>query len=166
VSNVIPSDDLILSPRPETPGWIRFLWISPAAVVPSRSRRVVVAVLMVIGAAAIAWSGLVHLKLWHEKNGYAQLPVVGKLFLLQGIACLVLAVGIVVLRRLAIAALGAVLMASSIGAAAISINGTLFGYHEYSDSPYVGSSLLVESTAIATLVTAVIVALTASRPPA
>jgi hypothetical protein len=166
MSNVTPSDDLILVPRAETPSRIRFLWMSPAAVVPSRSRRVVVAVLMVIGAVAVAWSGAVHLKLWHEENGYAQLPVVGKLFLLQGIACLVLAVGIIVLRRLVFAVLGAALMAASIGAGAISINGTLFGYHEYSDSPYVGSSLLVESTAIATLVTAVIVALTASRPRA
>jgi hypothetical protein len=161
---VTSSDDIVLTPRAEPAGWIQLLWASPAAVIPSASRRLVTTVLMVVGAVAIAWSGYVHLKLWHQKNGYAQLPTVGKMFLLQGIACLVLALAAVVLRRLVVAVLGALLMAASIGAAAISIRGTLFGYHEYSDSPYVASSLVVESVAVASFAAAVIVALTASRP--
>lgn len=160
------SDDIILAPRAEPGSWTRLLWASPAVVVPSTSRRLVTTVLMVIGAATIAWSGFVHLKLWNQKNGYAQLPVVGKMFLLQGIACLVLALAAVVLRRLVVAVLGALLMAASIGAAAISIRGTLFGYHEYSDSPYVASSLFLESVSVASFAAAVIIALTAPRPAA
>jgi hypothetical protein len=158
------SDDIILSPRPDSPSWTRLFWTSPAEAVPSAARRAVILVLFVIGAAATAWSGVVHLKLWNEKNGYAQLPVVGKMFLLQGIACLVLAVAVLVFRRLAVAVVTALLMAASIGGLAISLRGTLFGYHEFSDSPYVGAALVVESVAVAAFVAAVIVALTASRP--
>jgi hypothetical protein len=159
------SDDIVLSPRPDTTSWIRLLWVSPATVMPSTTRRIVAAVLVVVASAATAWSGVVHLKLWNEKNGYAQLPVVGKMFLLQGIACLVLALAAVVLRRLVVSVLGALLMAFSIGGLAVSLRGTLFGYHEYTDAPYVVASLVVESVAVASFAAAVVIALTASRPP-
>jgi hypothetical protein len=160
------SDDIVLSPTAERTGWIRLLWISPTAVVPSKARRLVVTVLMVIGAVTIAWSGYVHLKLWNMENGYDQLPVVGKMFLLQGIACLALAVAAVVLRRLVFAVLGAALMASSIGALVISLNGGLFGFDETVDSPYVTSSFVVESVSVAAFLAAAIIAITAARPPA
>jgi hypothetical protein len=41
----------------------------------------------------------------------------------------------------------------------------LFGYHEYTDAPYVVASLVVESVAVASFAAAVVIALTASRPP-
>jgi hypothetical protein len=157
-------DDIVLTPRHDSPSWVRIFWAGPAAVVPSASRRLVVTVLMVIGAATIAWSGYVHLKLWNMDNGFEQLPVVGKMFLYQGIGCLILALAAVILRRLVVAVLGALLMASSIGAVAISIRGTLFGYHEYTDAPYVTSSIVVESVSLASFAAAVIVAITAPRP--
>jgi hypothetical protein len=161
------SDDIVLSPQPDAPGWIRLLWINPAADVPSTARRIVAAVLVVIASAATAWSGVVHLKLWHEKNGYAQLPTVGKLFLLQGIACLVVAAAALALRRLVVVVVGALLMASSIGGLAISLTGRgLFGYNETRDSPYVIAALVVESVAVASFVAAALVALTAPRPSA
>jgi hypothetical protein len=159
-----PSDDIILSPQRDSPRWVWLLWASPAAAVPSVTRRAVVAGLILVGAVATAWSGYVHLKLWNMKNGYAQLPTVGKMFLLQGIACLVLAVGVVALRRLVVVVVAALLMAASIGGLVVSVNRTLFGFHEYMDAPYVTSSLVIESVAVAAFAAAVIVALTASRP--
>jgi hypothetical protein len=161
-----PSDDYVLSPQRDSPRWVWLLWASPAAAVPSATRRALVAGLILVGAVAMAWSGYVHLKLWNMENGYAQLPTVGKMFLLQGIACLVLAVGVVALRRLVVVVLAALLMAASIGGLVISVHRTLFGYQESMNVPYKTSSLVVESVAVAAFVAAVIVAVTASRPSA
>jgi hypothetical protein len=160
---VTQSDDIILSPRPNEPSGTRLLWTRPAYLVPAASRRAVATVLIVVGALATAWSGVVHLKLWNQHNGYRQLAVVGNMFLLQGIACLVLALAVVVLRRLVVVLLAAVLMAASIGGLVISLRRTLFGYHEYGDAPYVGASLVVESVAVVAFVAAAIVAVTAAR---
>lgn len=157
------SEDIVLSPQHDSSRRFWLLWASPAAAVPSATRRAVVAGLIVVGAVATAWSGYVHLKLWNMENGYAQLPTVGKMFLLQGIACLVLAVGVVALRRLVVVVLTALLMAASIGGLVISVHRTLFGYQESMDVSYKTSSLVVESMAVAAFVAAAILVLTAPR---
>jgi hypothetical protein len=161
---VTSSDDIVLTPRPETSSWVPLWWSSPAAVVPSAARRAVVLALMVIGALATAWSGYVHLKLWNEDRYSEFFPTLAKLFLAQGIVCLVIALAVVVLRRLLVALVGALLMAASIGGLAISLRTTFFGYHEFSDEPYVVAALVVESVAVVAYVAAIVLALTASRP--
>lgn len=157
-------EDLILVPAPVRPTMWARLWSSPRAAAPSAVARGVVIVATLVGATAMTWSGVVHLKLWHEKNGYAQLPTVGKMFFLQGVGSIALAALAIALRRAAVAVLGVLLMASSIGGLLISLNGTLFGYHEYGDAPYVGASLVVEGTAVVMLGIAAGIALAGRRP--
>ena len=160
------SNEVLRLPVRRPVGLLRLLWARPSAAVPPVSWRVVATVLIVAGAAATAWSGVVHLKLWHEDNGYAQVAVVGKLFLLQGIGCLILALGAIVLRRFAVVIAGAALMASSVGGLVLSLRGELFGYHEFSDSPYVVPSLVLESAAVVAFVASFVIALVTSRSSA
>ena len=49
------------------------------------------------GAALLIWSAVIHLHLWVAS--YRHIPTIGPLFLVQGIAGIVIAVAIVVLRR-------------------------------------------------------------------
>ena len=61
------------------------------------------------GAGLLVWSGVIHLQLWSD--GYRTISVIGRLFLIQGIASIVLAVALVAFRRLVLLAAGAVLAA-------------------------------------------------------
>jgi hypothetical protein len=45
------------------------------------------------GAAFLVWSAVIHLQLWAD--GYQDISVIGPLFLVQAIACIILAVAIV-----------------------------------------------------------------------
>lgn len=58
------------------------------------------------GAAFLVWSAVIHLELWAD--GYKDISVIGPLFLIQAIACIILAVAIVVFRWLVLLAAGAV----------------------------------------------------------
>ncbi len=66
--------------------------------------RWAVTLLAVAGAALLVWSGVIHLQLWSD--GYKDISVIGPLFLVQAIASIVLALALVVFRRLALLAAG------------------------------------------------------------
>ena len=83
----------------------RFLLRGPGAL-ESQAARAAVLVLAATGAGFLAWSGVIHLELWSD--GYKDISVIGPLFLVQGIAGIVLAAAVVALRWLALLAAGAV----------------------------------------------------------
>ena len=99
--------------------------------------------------------------LWSD--GYKDISVIGPLFLVQGIACIVLAVAIVALRWLALLAIGAVTGVATAVGLLLSVNVGLFGYTESLSVPYAELSLAVEFTAAFVLLVAACV-LALARP--
>ncbi|MGH3250953.1 MAG: hypothetical protein ACRDOI_32755 [Trebonia sp.] len=123
---------------------IRLLLRGPGAL-RSRIARAAVLVLTGTGAGFLVWSGVIHLELWSD--GYKDISVIGPLFLVQGIACIVLAVAIVALRWLALLMAGAVAGVATAVGLLLSAAGGLFGYTESLSVPYAELSLAVEFTA-------------------
>jgi hypothetical protein len=122
----------------------RFLLRRPGAL-DSRIARWTVLVLAATGAAFLIWSAVIHLMLWSD--GYKDISVIGPLFLIQGIACILLALAIVALRWLALLAAGAVAGAATAVGLLLSAHVGLFGYTESLSVPYAELSLAVEFTA-------------------
>ena len=136
----------------------RLLASGPAGLT-SPLARWAVAVLAVAGAALLAWSGVIHLQLWSD--GYRDISVIGPLFLLQGIASIVLAVALAVFRRLALLAAGAALAVATAAGLLLSASIGLFGYTESLAVPYAKESLAVEFTSAAVLASAAAIVLAA-----
>jgi len=130
---------------------IRLLLRRPGAL-RSRVAQWTVLVLGGIGAGFLVWSGVIHLMLWSD--GYKDISVIGPLFLVQGIASIVLAVAIVAFRWLALLAAGAVAGVATAVGLLLSVNVGLFGYTETLSVPYAELSLAVEFTAAFVLLAA------------
>lgn len=99
-------------------------------------------ILTVAGALLIIWSAVIHLDLWAQ--GYRSIPVIGPLFLAQGVVSIVFAVALGVFRRLGLMLAGAALMAGTLGALILSVEIGLFGFTDSLAAPYAGMSLVVE----------------------
>src|ERR1700744_2103972 len=123
---------------------IRFLLRRPGAV-QSRIARWTVLALTGIGAGFLVWSGVIHLELWGD--GYKDISVIGPLFLVQGIASIVLGAAIVALRWLALLVAGAVAGVATAVGLLLTVYVGLFGYTESLAVPYAVLSLAVEFTA-------------------
>jgi hypothetical protein len=104
------------------------------------------------GAAMLVWSAVIHLQLWND--GYKDISVVGPLFLLQGIGGIVIALAVLVLRWLALLAVGAVTLAATAVGLLLSVHISLFGYTESLAVPYAELSLWVEFAGAAVLAVA------------
>jgi|ERR1700722_1471345 len=130
---------------------IRFLLRRPGAL-NSRIARWTVLVLAATGAAFLIWSAVIHLMLWSD--GYKDISVIGPLFLVQAIVCIVLAVAIVAFRWLALLAVGAVTGVATAAGLLLSASVGLFGYTESLTVPYAELSLAVEFTAAFVLLVA------------
>ena len=138
---------------------LRFLLRRPGALA-SRIARAAVLVLTGIGAGFLVWSAVIHLELWSD--GYKDISVIGPLFLVQGIACIVLAVAIVAFRWLALIVAGAVAGVATAVGLLLTASVGLFGYVESLSVPYAVLSLAVEFTAaFVLLVAACVLALAA-----
>jgi len=118
----------------------------------SPAARWAVTVLVVVGAALMVWSGVIHLQLWSD--GYRTISVIGPLFLIQGIGGIALAVVIAVFRRVVLMAAGAVMMAATAAGLLLSVGIGLFGFQESLAVPYAMSSLAVEFAGAAVLAAA------------
>ena len=136
---------------------IRFLLRGPGAM-QSRIARWTVLALTGTGAGFLVWSGVIHLELWAD--GYKDISVIGPLFLVQGIASIIVAVAIVAFRWLALLAAGAVAGVATAAGLLLTVYVGLFGYTESLTVPYAVLSLAVEFTAaFVLLVAAVLLAL-------
>jgi hypothetical protein len=125
----------------------------------SPAARWAVTLLAVAGAGLLVWSGVIHLQLWSD--GYRGISVIGPLFLIQGIASIVLAVALAAFRRLVLLAAGAVLAAATAAGLLLSAGIGLFGYTESLAVPYAETSLVVEFTSAAVLAAAAAMVLAA-----
>lgn len=139
---------------------VRGLLVGPGQVRGPAARRTVHA-LIAAGAVLLAWSGVIHLRLWSQ--GYQSIPVIGPLFLAQGVGTLVIAAVLVAVRRLAVMAVGAVTLAATSGGLLLSAHLRLFGYRESLAVPDVRTSLYVECTGTAILLLAAGLTLGAAR---
>jgi hypothetical protein len=119
------------------------------------------AVTLLAGAALLIWSGVIHLQLWAD--GYRGIPVIGPLFLLQGIGSIAAAAALAAFRRLVLLAAGAVLAAATAAGLLLSAGVGLFGYVESLAVPYAEASLVVEFTSAAVLAFAAAIVLAAPR---
>jgi hypothetical protein len=130
---------------------IRFLLRRPGAL-NSRIVRWTVLALTATGAGFLVWSGVIHLMLWSD--GYKDIRWIGPLFLLQGIAGIVIAVAIVAFRWLALLVIGAGTGVATAVGLLLSVNFGLFGFTESLAVPYAELSLAVEFTAAFVLLVA------------
>ena len=118
-----------------------------------------VSLLALVGAALLVWSSAIHILLWSD--GYDSIPVIGPLFLAQGIGGIVVALVVAVFRRLAVLAVGAVTLAATAVGLLLTVYVGLFGFQESLAVPYAMSSLVIEFTGAAVLVVAALVLLAA-----
>jgi hypothetical protein len=108
----------------------------------SRAKRAVLNLGFVVGSVLVALTSAIHLHLWAD--GYRSIPVVGPLFLVQGIAGAVLALALIGWRRMLTAVVGTGFMLSTVGGLLISVNFGLFGFMDSLAAPFAGVSLVVE----------------------
>jgi hypothetical protein len=141
---------------------IRFLMRGPSAAA-SRTVRWTVLVLAATGAGFLVWSAVIHLMLWAD--GYRDISVIGPLFLVQGIAVIVLAAAILALRWLVLLAAGAVAGVATAVGLLLSVYAGLFGFTESLSVAYAELSLAVEFTAAFLFLVATVL-LAAARPAA
>lgn len=118
--------------------------LSYASVGPSGSaaRRAGIALGLVAGSALLASSGVIHLQLW--SSGYRTIPTIGALFLIQGIAGVLLAVLLLSWRRLLLVVTAAGFLIATSGGLLVSTSFGLFGFKDTLAAPYAGLSLVVE----------------------
>lgn len=97
------------------------------------------------GAALLVAMAAIHLWLWFQ--GYAEIDLVGPAFMVDAVAGTVLGVALlaVPLRVVAaVALLGAVVVAGTLGALLLSLTVGLFGFFDTIDAPLVPTTLVVE----------------------
>lgn len=138
----------------------RFLMRGPSRISPPVAKWAV-NLLALGGAAMLVWAAVIHLELWSD--GYKDISVIGPLFLVQGVACIVLALALVLLRWLGLLAAGAVALVATAVGLLLSVHIALFGFRESLTVPYAKLSLFVEFGGAAALAIAAVIA-AAARP--
>ena len=123
---------------------ISFLLRRPGAL-ESQAARLAVLALTATGAGFLVWSGVIHLQLWSD--GYKDISVIGPLFLVQGIASILIGVAIAALRWLALLVVGAGAGVATAVGLLLTVYVGLFNYKESLSVPYATLSLAVEFTA-------------------
>jgi hypothetical protein len=112
----------------------------PASLRPAARRGVVGGI--VVGAAMIAASSVIHLHLWMA--GYQHIHLIGPAFLFQAISGLALAVVLVAFRRLVLVVAGLLFCAGSVLALLLSATVGFLGLHDGLGVPWAGWSLGTE----------------------
>lgn len=121
----------------------------------------VVSVLAWIGAVLLVLSAIIHLHLWSQS--YRHIPTIGPLFLIQGVAGIVLAVAAAVLRRLMVLAGAALFAIGTIGGLLLSVYVGLFGFQDSLSAPDAAMSLVIEAVAFVVLACAAVLTVTLHR---
>lgn len=107
-------------------------------------------VLRGICALFLAIQGSVHLSLW--RDGYADIPVIGPLFLAGAVAALVIAVAVLATKNVVVLGVGVLLSLGQIAALVVSSNVGLFGFEtQWTVSGPEGAALLSEILAAGAL---------------
>jgi hypothetical protein len=96
------------------------------------------------GAVCTAGSGVIHLYLWGKQYGYQDIPTIGPLFLIQGIAAIVLGLLVVVSRRVLLLILAGGMLVVSVVALVLAIEVGLFGFKDSWFAPYAWTTFYEE----------------------
>jgi hypothetical protein len=119
-------------------------------------------VLRVVGAALLAAMAWIHLGLWND--GYSSIDWIGPLFMVNTIAGFGMAVAVLVAPQrwlAAVAALGALLLAGTLGALWLTVWVGLFGFQESTQADMFWETVWVE--AVGTVVLAALAVLAFPR---
>jgi hypothetical protein len=125
------------------PWWIDALLRGPADL-PTLPLRVAVTVMIAGGAVCTVGSGIIHLYLWGKQYGYRDVPTIGPLFLLQGIAAILLGLLVVASRRVVVLVLAGGMLAVSVVALVLAIEVGLFGFRDSWLAPYAWTTFYEE----------------------
>jgi hypothetical protein len=112
----------------------------PGSSAPATRAGVVAGI--VLGAAMIAASAVIHLHLW--MIGYKHIHLIGPAFLFQSLSGLALAALMLAYRRLVTVAAGALFCAGSVVALLLSATVGFLGLHDGLGVPWAGWSLATE----------------------
>jgi hypothetical protein len=129
--------------RGERPRWVEMLVRGPADL-RSLPWRVAVTAMIAGGAGCTVASGVIHLYLWGKQYGYRHIPTIGPLFLLQGIAAILIGLLAIVTRRLAVVLVAAGLLVASVIALVLAVEVGLFGFRDSWLAPYAWTSFYEE----------------------
>jgi hypothetical protein len=106
--------------------------------------RVVTTVMIAGGAACTVLSGVIHLYLWGKQYGYRDVPTIGPLFLVQGIAAILIGLLAIASRRVAALLVAAGLLVASVIALVLAIGVGLFGFKDSWLAPYAWTTFYEE----------------------
>ena len=119
----------------DRPWWLGVLLRGPADLA-SLAARVAITVVIAGGAACAVYSGYIHLYLWgRQPYPYRDIPTIGPLFLVQGIAAIIIGLLIIVSRRVGALLVGAGLLVVSVAALVIDVEVGMFGFKDSWCSP-------------------------------
>jgi hypothetical protein len=127
----------------ERPWWLDALSRRPADL-RSVSWRAVITVMIAGGAVCTVGSGVIHLYLWGKQYGYRDIPTIGPLFLLQGIAAVLIGLLVIVSRRVTVLLVAAGLLVASVIALILAIEVGLFGFRDSWLAPYAWTTFYEE----------------------
>ena len=127
----------------ERPWWLDLLLRRPADL-GSLPLRVVVTVMIAGGAACTVGSGVIHLYLWGKQYGYRDVPTIGPLFLIQGIAAILMGLIVIVSRQAGVLLVAAGMLVASVVALVLAIEVGLFGFKDSWLAPYAWTTLYEE----------------------
>jgi hypothetical protein len=103
-------------------------------------------------------SGYIHLHLYDI--AYKHVATIGPLFVLQGVASIVFAIGASIVRRVWTALIGAGTMVATLGAFLISVNYGLFGFQDSFTGTNAIGAFVIEIASAALFLSAVVLSLT------
>ena len=95
-----------------------------------------------LAAALMIASGVIHLHLW--AIAYRHIPTIGPLFVVQGVAAIVLALAASAVRRVWTALIGAGTMLATLAGFLISVNYGLFGFQDSFSGGFAIDSFVIE----------------------
>jgi len=127
----------------DRPWWLGALLRGPADLA-SLPVRAAVMVVIAGGAVCTLGSGVIHLYLWGKQYGYQDIPTIGPLFLIQGIAAIVLGLLVVISRRVLVLVLASGMLVVSVVALVLAIEVGLFGFKDSWFAPYAWTTFYEE----------------------
>ena len=128
----------------DRPWWLGALLRGPGDLA-SLLARVAVTAVIAGGAACAVYSGYIHLYLWgRQQYPYRDIPTIGPLFLVQGIAAIVIGLLVVITRRVGALLVGAGLLVVSVVALVIDVEVGMFGFKDSWSVPYAMTTLYEE----------------------
>lgn len=128
----------------DRPWWLGALLRGPGDIAPLLA-RVAITVLIAGGAACAVYSGYIHLYLWgRQQFPYRDIPTIGPLFLVQGIAAILIGLLVIITRRVGALLVGAGLLVVSVVALIIDVEVGMFGFKDSWAVPYAKTTLYEE----------------------